>query len=122
METIEIKDAISIVDAVNKVLKMAEQVNHPVVRKYDGFFIDSKYGYEKNIKLYFAHKEQIYNNINWEQRRYEIAKEMLCAIYLDDGSERRDLESGFFECCAKEAIRFADALIEELKRKEVQND
>lgn len=118
METIEIKDAISIVDAVNKVLKMAEQVNHPVVRKYDGFFIDSKYGYETNIKLYYAHKGkgQIYNNINWEQRRYEIAKEMLCAIYLDDGSERRDLESGFFECCAKEAIRFADALIEELKK------
>lgn len=118
METIEIKDAISIVDAVNKVLKMAEQVNHPVVRKYDGFFIDSKYGYETNIKLYYVHKgkKQIYNNINWEQRRYEIAKEMLCAIYLDDGSERRDLESGFFECCAKEAIRFADALIEELKK------
>lgn len=58
METIEIKDTISIIDAVKKVLKMAEQVNHPVVRKYDGFFIDSKYGYEKNIKLYFAHKEQ----------------------------------------------------------------
>lgn len=27
--------------------------------------------------------------IDWEQRRYEIAKEMLAAIYLDDGNAER---------------------------------
>lgn len=27
--------------------------------------------------------------IDWEQRRYEIAKDMLCAIYMDDGNEKR---------------------------------
>lgn len=59
--------------------------------------------------------------IDWEQRRYEIAKEMLCAIYLDEGSEKRNTGSGLLEYqslngCAKEAIRYADALIEELKK------
>lgn len=60
--------------------------------------------------------------INWEQRRYEIAKEMLAAIYLDDGNAGRadDSELGFefksLQGSAREAVRFADALIEELKK------
>lgn len=60
--------------------------------------------------------------INWEQRRYEIAKEMLAAIYLDDGNAERadDSELGFefksLQGSARETVRFADALIEELKK------
>ena len=60
--------------------------------------------------------------INWEQRRYKIAKEMLAAIYLDDGNAERadDSELGFefksLQGSAREAVRFADALIEELKK------
>lgn len=49
-------------------------------------------------------------NVDWERRRYEIAKDALCAIivrynenYLEDYWES-----------AKEAVRYADALIEEL--------
>lgn len=61
-------------------------------------------------------------DIDWEQRRYEIAKEMLHAIYLDDGNaERQDNSKLGFEFkslqgSAKEAVRFAEALIEELKK------
>lgn len=60
--------------------------------------------------------------INWEQRRYEIAKEMLAAIYLDDGNAERadDSDLGFEfksrQGSAREAVRFADALIEELRK------
>lgn len=60
--------------------------------------------------------------INWEQRRYEIAKEMLAAIYLDDGNAERadDSDLGFefksLQDSAREAVRFADALIEELRK------
>lgn len=60
--------------------------------------------------------------IDWEQRRYEIAKEMLAAIYIDDGNAERadDSESGFefnsLQDSAREAVKFADALIEELKK------
>lgn len=51
-----------------------------------------------------------------------IAKEMLHAIYLDDGNEKRNDKSDLLfeykslQGIAKEAVRFADALIEELKK------
>lgn len=60
--------------------------------------------------------------IDWEQRRYEIAKDMLCAIYVDDGNESRcanhnmDFEYQSLQGSAREALRYADALIEELKK------
>ena len=31
--------------------------------------------------------ESSQSGIDWEQRRYEIAKDMLCAIYMDEGNE-----------------------------------
>ena len=61
-------------------------------------------------------------DIDWEQRRYEIAKTMMHAIYLDDGNAERADKSGLgfeykdFQGSAKEAVRFADALIAELKK------
>lgn len=65
--------------------------------------------------------------IDWEQRRYEIAKDMLCTIYIDDGNEQRyvDPNNAWFEfkspqSSAREALRYADALIEELKKNEVE--
>lgn len=60
--------------------------------------------------------------IDWEQRRYEIAKDMLCAIYVDDGNESRcanhnmDFEYQSLQGSAREALRYANALIEELKK------
>lgn len=60
--------------------------------------------------------------IDWEQRRYEIAKDMLRTIYIEDGKEKRSTDPGIefeyqsLEGCASEAVRFADVLIEELKR------
>lgn len=62
------------------------------------------------------------DDIDWEQRRYEIAKEMLAAIYLDDGNaERADTSKIGFEFktvegCAREAVRMADGLIAELQK------
>lgn len=60
--------------------------------------------------------------IDWEQRRYEIAKDMLCAIYMDDGNEKRcdclgkKIEYQSLEGSAREAVRYANVLIEELKK------
>ena len=48
------------------------------------------------------------NQIDWEQRRYEIAKDILCAAYCD-------LEQSI---AAKDAVGYADALIKELKGEE----
>lgn len=62
------------------------------------------------------------DGIDREQRRYEIAKAMLPAIYLDDGQAERadDSDLGFeyksVQHCAREAVDFADALIAELQK------
>lgn len=60
--------------------------------------------------------------IDWEQRRYEIAKDMLCAIYMDEGNEKRSTSPGIefeyqsLEGNARVAVRYANVLIEELKK------
>lgn len=63
-----------------------------------------------------------HKTIDWEQRRYEIAKYMLRAIYMDEGIERRMTDPGIafqyqsLEGNAREAVRYANVLIEELKK------
>lgn len=54
-------------------------------------------------------------NIDWEQRRYEIAKVMLPIIYYDDKPEEGE-DYLTLQQIANEAVRFADALITELKK------
>lgn len=48
-----------------------------------------------------------------EQRRYEIARDVLAA-YLSNSNDR--INSGSPQSFAKDAIELADALIEELKK------
>lgn len=50
--------------------------------------------------------------INWEQRRYEIAKELLAAFMSNSSS---NVYSGTIEKQAADAVLYADALIEQLK-------
>ena len=125
MERIEIKPMTSLEDAVKKVLEIAEQTNHLIIAEFNGFLINSKYGYDTNIDLYYAYKarKKKYNNIDWEQRRYEIAKEILpnCVDFYDDVVRLMDINK-IIDDSTKLAIKYADALIKKLKGKEVQND
>lgn len=117
METIEIKSMTSIEDAVKLVLHTAKLSGSRVVAEFNGFILDSKNSYDKNLDLYWAYMGRADRNVNWEQRRYDIAKTMLPAIYTDDGNAARADHSpinGFeyktLEGCCREAIRFADTL------------
>ena len=123
MEAIEIKSMTSIEDAVKLVLHTSKLSGTRVVADFNGFILDSKNSYDKNLDLYCAYMGQKDRNVNWEQRRYEIAKAMLPAIYMDDGNAARADHSpvnGFEyktpQGCAKEAVSLADALINELKK------
>ena len=53
--------------------------------------------------------------IDWEQRKYEIAKEMLSVIYSDDKPQYGE-DYLTPQQAANEAVRYADALIRELKK------
>lgn len=52
-------------------------------------------------------------NIDWEQRRYELAKDIIKAVIADD-------RGGNSDAIAKYAVNCADALIKRLK--EVNNE
>ena len=53
--------------------------------------------------------------IDWEQRKYEIAKEMLSVIYSDDNPQEGE-DYLTLQQAANGAVRYADALIRELKK------
>ncbi len=57
--------------------------------------------YEEPAKV--EPKEEPKKEIDWEQRRYEIAKELFCNYPQ-------------MECTAQDAVEWADYLIEELKK------
>ena len=59
--------------------------------------------------------EEGIKTIDWEQRRYEIAKEMLPVIYYDDKPQEGEDYLTLNEA-AHEAVRYAEALIRELKK------
>ena len=61
------------------------------------------------------------SNIDWEQRRYEIAKSAMNAILANREMVAAMLQSpnpkGFEYQVARKSVSFADALIAELKKK-----
>ena len=60
------------------------------------------------------------HNIDWEQRRYEIAKEIFTRCLSSSDGEMRAFCASHLDMHASDCVREADALIEELKkRKEV---
>lgn len=55
----------------------------------------------------------IISDIDWEQRRYEIAKDMLAAFMSNSNSNAFGGSKGNQ---ARDAVEYADALIDELKK------
>lgn len=102
----------SIEEAIHVVLCTAKQKGTRVVADFNGFILDSKNSYDKNLDLYWSYMGRADKNTDWEQRRYEIAKEMLPMIYR--------IECGDFsiEKMAMFAVKYADTLINELKKEQ----
>ena len=63
--------------------------------------------------------EEGIKTIDWEQRRYEIAKEILPVIYYDDKPQEGE-DYLTLKQAANEAVRYAEALITELKKETEQ--
>lgn len=69
--------------------------------------------FEAATKYCREHSTDIHYNkqIDWEQRRYEIAKDTLAALTSNPNHFGKSYESE-----VKYAVEFADALIDELKK------
>ena len=82
--------------------------------KYDSVsYIDSKgiEHVEEPLNYYWDFEEitNIDNTIDWEQRRYEIAKDVTAILAQRPGS--------VYDCVVYSAIKITDKLIERLKEK-----
>lgn len=71
------------------------------------------------ISFYDSFEKVVEDTIDWERRRYEIAKEMLSSSAISVNSSPKDWMNGksYQEASAILAIMYADALIAELKKK-----
>lgn len=100
-----------------KVKKTGEIIN---ISDYAKVVLDSCDSWGNPLELGFDEVEILQeksDEIDWEQRRYEIAKEMLPHVkyyqrYRTDGL----LHNLTMEESVKEAVLYADALIAELKK------
>ena len=89
-----------------RIKKTGEIVN---IEDYSMIFIDKKDDWGDQIQMRPSELESMdketIDTIDWEQRRYEIAREILSA---------RIINSGFHD--TKIPVEYADKLIEELKK------
>ena len=128
METIEMHLPFNttLEEGIKMLRQKAEQTGMQVIAKFNGFTLDSQYSDEENktritnhfrkkitdhVKKMLTDRETC--NINWEQRRYEIAKEMLpyCAKFVEDVVDLNKV----ITYSTNLSIKYADALIEKLK-------
>lgn len=115
METIDIKSMTSIDEAIHLVLYTAKQKGIRIVADFNGFILDSNNSYDKNLDLYWAYMGRPDRQVNWEQRRYEIAKSVLAAELVVDavnGIGNTDSNDAVWR-----SVFYADKLIDELKKK-----
>lgn len=112
------------IDMKAKIIKTGEIVDVMSFKSSEGCpekdgvcYVDSE-GLEHTQKLNALRDLEVIDNtedkaVDWEQRRYEIAKEMIAA-FLSNSS--REIYEGDFKTQAEYAVVFADALIAELKK------
>ena len=105
-------------EAVKQVLQFAKSIGQRVVADFNGFIIDSKNSHDKNLDLYWHYMGRPDMDINWEQRRYEIAKVMLPTC-IEEYSSMDDFR---IEKGAEYAVMCADALIKALQKKGANNE
>ena len=118
METIEIHPLTSIEEAIKIVLQKAEQSHKRICAEFNGFILDSANSYDRNLDMYWAYMGRPNSKVDWEQRRYEIAKEMMSAVYLSNREDKRKAWNDSLppEEIAEFAVSHADALVEKLRK------
>ena len=89
--------------------------SYTVFRNSDGELMNLPVSFYDNYEVI----EETENIIDWEQRRYEIAKEMLSPSAISVNASPKEWMNGmsYQKASALLAINYADALIEELKKK-----
>ncbi len=117
MKSIDFNLNTNLNEAVRIVKAKSYEIGERVVGEFNDFIIDSNKSEEDNIKEYQAQwNKDFVDGVDWEQRRYEIAKSVLPSVV----SKWVKNYSAFVYHKAdaiKDTMEFTDMLIERLKEK-----
>lgn len=111
MKVIDFRTSTSLVEAVRQVKAESYKSNERIVAEFNNFILDSNKSEEDNQKEYYAQWNKQYDNngIDWEQRRYEIANEILPSVY------KVEFVNSDYKEMVKIAINLANELVKQLK-------
>ena len=120
MKSIDFNLNTDLYEAVRMVKAKSYEIGERVVGEFNDFIIDSNKSEEDNIKAYrLEWNKEFVDGVDWEQRRYEIAKSVLPSVITKWVNV---IMSSYPYTYTKDNViddtmTFTDMLIEKLKEK-----
>lgn len=120
MKSIDFDLNTNLTEAVRMVKAKSYEIGERVVGEFNDFIIDSNKSEEDNIKAYrLEWNKEFVDGVDWEQRRYEIAKSVLPSVITKWVNV---IMSSYPYTYTKDNViddtmTFTDMLIEKLKEK-----
>lgn len=120
MKSIDFNLNTTLTEAVRIVKAKSYEIGERVVGEFNDFIIDSNKSEEDNIKAYrLEWNKEFVDGVDWEQRRYEIAKSVLPSVITKWVNV---IMSSYPYTYTKDNViddtmTFTDMLIEKLKEK-----
>ena len=103
-------------EAVRIVKAKSYEIGERVVGEFNDFIIDSNKSEEDNIKAYrLEWNKEFVDGVDWEQRRYEIAKSVLSSIVSKWVKGTSSAYVYHKADAIKDTMEFTDMLIKRLK-------
>ena len=120
MKSIDFDLNTSLNEAVRMVKAKSYEIGERVVGEFNDFIIDSNKSEEDNIKAYrLEWNKEFVDGVDWEQRRYEIAKSVLPSVITKWVNVIMSSYPYTYtkDKAIEDTMTFTDMLIEKLKEK-----
>lgn len=119
MKSIDFNLNTTLTEAVRIVKAKSYEIGERVVGEFNDFIIDSNKSEEDNIKAYrLEWNKEFVDGVDWEQRRYEIAKSVLPSVITKWVNVMMSLSYTYTkDNVIDDTMTFTDMLIEKLKEK-----
>ena len=119
MKSIDFNLNTTLTEAVRIVKAKSYEIGERVVGEFNDFIIDSNKSEEDNIKAYrLEWNKDFVDGVDWEQRRYEIAKSVLPSVITKWVNVMMSLSYTYTkDNVIDDTMTFTDMLIEKLKEK-----
>ena len=119
MKSIDFDLNTNLTEAVRMVKAKSYEIGERVVGEFNDFIIDYNKSEEDNIKAYrLEWNKEFVDGVDWEQRRYEIAKSVLPSVITKWVNVMMSLSYTYTkDNVIDDTMTFTDMLIEKLKEK-----